>query len=956
MSHRPLARQGLRITRRHATLERLELRAMLTLAAAPTITGISPDTGYSATDGVTNVSPTVIRGIAEAGQSVEVWRDGGGRLGVAIASQTGSWSLDLQAPLPLDGKYTYTAIASDGFGDDSPPSANFEVELDTTPPAIALAEGVSRVLEDAGGQQIPEWVDAPMEGGVLEFQLLGNSNEALFSHAPHVSPSGELTYDAAHDAFGSATIQVRAVDAAGNLSNIESFQIIVDPVNDPPVIGGMSGVFEHVEDGFAVRVAPLATVTDVDSVNFDRGTLTVTNAVGFERTDQIMFRNQGTGPGQIGISKNDVTYGGVIIGRLQEPGKGQQVQGHGNSPLRVKLTENATPQAVQALLRQLTFRTLSESPLSHARKITAELSDSFSEEPHVYKTVDGRDLSLFVSKPAGWQAADQRPAMMFFGGSWFHNGTQRNDEFARYLNSRGMVCIQTEFRLVDLDAPDYPDDTVADCKSALRWVRAHAAELGIDPNRIAASGASAGGGLSAIVGMVDGLNDPSDDLSVSAKANALILWNPIVDMSPGNWGQQYVHERYPEFSPAENIDSNDPPAIIFHGTEDLIEPKELIDGFQSKLLAAGVRCDVIYYQGQGHGFFNSDRANGEFSYRTQVAADEFLHSLGWLQGQPTLRMPVAYAVAIDAPVAEGLPQASVRVIPVNDAPVIAPNAQAMFADVREDSVNPASTQIAALIAAAVSDPDAGAQRGIAVTAASDRFGRWEFRLGMGPWQSMGQRSESSALLLPGWARIRFLPNPDFYGSVKLYYRAWDQTQFSPGETVDLKGQVGDGTAAFSLAKGNAVLQVTPVNDRPVLTLTGNLAYQHDAPAVVLAPQAVLHDIDSTDFAGGQLRVRIIDGAAASNRLVIGGGFTVDAQNNVWQGTTVVGRRVTNGFGLNDLAIVFYRPATPAVVQALLRAVTFKTVNGAAGKCIVSFTVSDGDGGISDAALKTVFVG
>jgi acetyl esterase/lipase len=720
---------------------------------------------------------------------------------------------------------------------------------------------------------------------------------------------------------------------AGNLSNTASFQMVVDPTNDPSVIG-IGGAVKHVANGFAVRVASLATITNVDSVNFDRGMLTVTNAVGFERTDQIMFRDQGTGPGQIGIRENNVSYGGVMIGRMQEASKGEQVQGHGNSPLRVKLNQNATPQAVQALLRQLVFRTLSERPLPHARKITVELSNSFAEEPHVYKTVEGRDLSLFVSKPPEWQAGDKRPAVVFFGGSWFHNGTQRNDEFARYLNSRGMVCIQTEFRLVDPDNSDCPDDTVADCKSAMRWVRAHAEQLGIDPHRIAASGASAGGGLSAIAGMVDGLNDPDDDLSVSAKANALILWNPIVDMSPGHWGQQYVHERYPEFSPAENVDRNDPPAIIFHGTADVIEPQALIDGFRSKMLAAGVRCDVIYYRGQGHGFFNSDRANGEFSYRTQLAADEFLHSLGWLQGRPTLRMPVAYAVALEAKGAAGLPQPAVRV--ANDVPVAA---------ARNDAVKPARIQIAAPITTAASHANAGAQSGIALTAVSHRLGRSDHRL----------RTGSSALL-PARTPIHGLPNPDGGGSVELYYRPWEQTHSSPDEMVKPNDQVGDRTAAFRMTKGNAVLQVSPVNDRPVLTLTGNLAYQHDAPAVLLAPQARVNDLDSAEFAGGQLRVRIIDGAAESSRLGIGGAFTVDDQNQVLQGTAVVGRQVTNDFGLNELAIVFYRPATPAVVQALLRAVTFKTVNGVAGKRTVSFTVSDGDGGISDAALKTVFVG
>ncbi len=67
-----------------------------------------------------------------------------------------------------------------------------------------------------------------------------------------------------------------------------------------------------------------------------------------------------------------------------------------------------------------------------------------------------------------------------------------------------------------------------DTKSAMRWVRSHAAELGIDPERIAASGGSAGGHLAAFASMVEGIDDPADDLKVSPRGNALVLFNPVL--------------------------------------------------------------------------------------------------------------------------------------------------------------------------------------------------------------------------------------------------------------------------------------------------------------------------------------------------------------------------------------------------------------------------------------------
>jgi hypothetical protein len=151
------------------------------------------------------------------------------------------------------------------------------------------------------------------------------------------------------------------------------------------------------------------------------------------------------------------------------------------------------------------------------------------------------------------------------------------------------------------------------------------------------------------------------------------------------------------------------------------------------------------------------------------------------------------------------------------------------------------------------------------------------------------------------------------------------------------------------------IDVAAVNDAPVLSLGGTIGYVHDSPAITLAGGAIVSDVDSANFSGGRLRVRITDGASGSNRLSIGSGFSVDANNNVLQGSTIIGKRVSNGFGTNELIITFNTSATPARVQALVRAITFKTVGGAAGQRKVIFTVSDGDGGVSQEAVKTVNV-
>src|SRR5688572_5980712 len=196
--------------------------------------------------------------------------------------------------------------------------------------------------------------------------------------------------------------------------------------------------------------------------------------------------------------------------------------------------------------------------LSGAAASPAE-QDVFAGEPlgtpHVYKIVGERALKLHVVEPAERQPTRRRPAIVFFhGGGWRAGRPVQFNEHARYLATRGMVCVQVEYRLLAGKASEPPLVCVQDAKSAMRWVRAHAAELGIDPERIAAAGGSAGGHLAAFVGMVDGLDAPSDDLAISPKANALVLFNPVFDNGPENgYGRERVGARYREFSPAHNV-------------------------------------------------------------------------------------------------------------------------------------------------------------------------------------------------------------------------------------------------------------------------------------------------------------------------------------------------------------------------------------------------------------------
>jgi ELWxxDGT repeat protein len=301
--------------------------------------------------------------------------------------------------------------------------------------------------------------------------------------------------------------------------------------------------------------------------------------------------------------------------------------------------------------------------------------------------------------------------------------------------------------------------------------------------------------------------------------------------------------------------------------------------------------------------------------------------------------------------------ASLWVKPVNDAPVLDTTADPTLDPVWEDAKSPAGTLVSKFAAAAISDADAKAVKGIAVTQLDSENGKWQFSLNGGQsWQDFGFVSEGAARLLAAdsLTKVRFIPNPDFDGQVTLTFRAWDRTEGEAGGTLGTSTRTG-GQGTFSSAFDLATLTMVARNDRPVLSVGGSVGYVHNQAAVTLAPNATVQDVDSFDFDGGWLRVHLAEGADRTTRLLIGGEFTVDDDNNVLLGSAVIGTRTSNGWGTNDLLISFKPAATQVIVQQLVRSITFKTVFGGAGTRRVQFSLGDGDGGVSEVVEKTVNV-
>jgi acetyl esterase/lipase len=272
-----------------------------------------------------------------------------------------------------------------------------------------------------------------------------------------------------------------------------------------------------------------------------------------------------------------------------------------------------------------------------AQEINLNLNDNRDKPMSItYKVIDSVKLELTFRYPPKFKKTKKYPTIIFFfGGGWNGGTIEQFKPQAEYFASRGMITVLADYRVKSRHKTT-PYEAVADAKSAIRFLRQHAKELNVNPNKIAASGGSAGGHLAAACGNCPGLDEASEDVSVSSKPNALVLFNAVFDNGPDGFCYERMGERWKEISPAHNINKNAPPTIVFLGREDHLIPVSTAENYKAKMDALGRACDLHLYDGAGHGFFNKTKYDGEFYIKTVHEADVFLKSLKFLKGEPTI--------------------------------------------------------------------------------------------------------------------------------------------------------------------------------------------------------------------------------------------------------------------------------------------------------------------------------
>ena len=262
-------------------------------------------------------------------------------------------------------------------------------------------------------------------------------------------------------------------------------------------------------------------------------------------------------------------------------------------------------------------------------------ADAPAGKVYTYKDDDGtpRQMEIYFPKDHDPDTAKVPGIIMFHGGGWTGGNRSQFRYLCHYFASRGLVAATASYELAPKSNKDKSWEgnkkrvCIIDAKSAIRWYKQNAKELGIDPDRIIGGGGSAGGHIVLCATNNKNLNDPKDDTSIDTSVVAYLLFNPAVNASE----KSFIDE---EIQPHKHIGDKLPPAISFWGTDD-----KWLKGweeFHGVLKKRGIdNIEVWMAAGQNHAFFNKQ----PWLDLTVAEADRFLVRQGLLEGEPTLPAP-----------------------------------------------------------------------------------------------------------------------------------------------------------------------------------------------------------------------------------------------------------------------------------------------------------------------------
>jgi acetyl esterase len=269
-----------------------------------------------------------------------------------------------------------------------------------------------------------------------------------------------------------------------------------------------------------------------------------------------------------------------------------------------------------------------QAPSSATGQATIQ-PDSFT-----YREIGGHPLKAYVFFPKG-QAKHRAAVLLFHGGAWKIGDASWMFDRAREFAENGLVAVSIEYRLSNDGLS--PIDGVEDACAAFRWIRKQAENFGIDPQRVAGYGWSAGGHLVAAAATLPIVNRKK--VEANERPNALLLYSPALNMAENSYFVQLMAGKGDPaaYSPSEFINGSLPPTLIIQGEEDTIVLAQDAKAFCAAAGKAGARCELHVYPDVGHLLtrnlkiqyqdFDSDPKDAAEAHQLE---DAFLGSLGYI--------------------------------------------------------------------------------------------------------------------------------------------------------------------------------------------------------------------------------------------------------------------------------------------------------------------------------------
>ena len=269
----------------------------------------------------------------------------------------------------------------------------------------------------------------------------------------------------------------------------------------------------------------------------------------------------------------------------------------------------------------------------------------------VYQQFSDTALKIYYHKAEG--KTGLKPAILFMhGGAWTGGSASTFFPYINYFALRGMVGISIDYRLIAKETDDIMN-CIADCRAAIRFVKLHAKDLGVDTNQIVLSGESAGGHLAACMVMLESAGRKNQP----APAKALVLFNPVLNLATPTFikyldagllkkknisadslmNQESLVAKAKAISPLFLSYQHVPKTLLINGTEDKTTPPHFAEQFAQNLNQIG-SCKLVLLPNTAHAFAVAHyRAPEAITVSALETVDLFLKEAKLIKGNSIIK-------------------------------------------------------------------------------------------------------------------------------------------------------------------------------------------------------------------------------------------------------------------------------------------------------------------------------